>query len=154
MGEMKRQTSSRESMRDFVAPLSLRFGAAFFDYIILVFPPVIALAVGRLFGLDGTRLLNSEIVSIGWFLSLLILLVNQILFPVLTGQTFGKRILGLRIVDLDGRLPMLKAVLKRNLLGYLLNVITFGIAFLPALGGLGRGLHDRISHTLVIRASP
>lgn len=152
MGEMKRQTYSRESMRDFVAPLSVRLGAVFFDYIMILFPPVIALAIGRLFGLDGTRLLNSEIVSVGWFLAIFTFFANHVLFPVLTGQTFGKRLLGLRIVDLEGRLPMLRAVLKRNLLGYLINVITFGITFLPALGGVGRGLHDRISGTVVIRA--
>lgn len=152
MGEMRQKTFSKESMHEFMPPISLRLGAVLFDYMLILFPPVIALAAGRLLGLDGTRLLNSEIVSIAWFLTLLIFFANQVLFPVLTGQTFGKRLLGLRIVDLEGRLPMLRAVLQRNLLGYLINVITFGIAFLPFLGGVGRGLHDRISGTVVIRA--
>jgi uncharacterized RDD family membrane protein YckC len=143
---------SKETALEFVAPISLRLGAALFDYSLLLAPPVFALAVGRLIGLDGSRLTGSSLVSIGWFLTLLFFLVNQILFPILTGQTAGKRFLGLRVIDLDGRIPDTKAVLKRNILGYFLNFVTVGLTFMPAVGSMGRGLHDRISGTIVVRA--
>ncbi len=143
---------SKETAADFVAPISLRLGSTLFDYALLLVPPVFALALGRIIGLDGSRLTGSWLVSLGWFLSLLIFLLNQILFPVLTGQTLGKRFLGLRIIGLDGRIPDVKAVLKRNVLGYLLNILTLGLTFIPAVGTMGRGLHDRISRTIVVRA--
>ena len=148
---MGRTVYSKETRDAFIAPLSLRMGAAFIDYILLMLPPITALALGRLLGLDGSRLLNSGFTSAGWFLAAVIFFFNQILSPVLTGQTLGKKMLNLRIIDLDGRLPMLRAVLKRNLLGYALNVLTAGLGFVPALGRNGRGIHERISATTVIR---
>ena len=148
---MGRIVYSKETRDAFIAPLSLRMGAVFIDYIVLMLPPIVALAIGRLFGLDGSRLLNSGFTSAGWLVTALIFFLNQILSPVLTGQTFGKKMLNLRIIDIDGRLPMLRAILKRNLLGYLLNVLTVGLTFVPALGRNGRGVHERISGTTVIR---
>jgi uncharacterized RDD family membrane protein YckC len=145
--------SSKENLADLVAPLSLRFGAMLIDYVAMIFPPVVALAIGRLGGLDGTRLLGSWIIDIGWFVSVVFFLLNFILLPVLTGQTIGKRLVGLRIVDTEGRIPSLRAVALRNMLGYFLNILSFGLAFVPAFGRSGRGTHDRISRTIVIHAS-
>ena len=143
---------SKNKIDEFVAPLSLRFGAMLLDYVLLLIPPIIALAIGRIIGLDGARLLDSWLVDISWFVSLCVFLLNQILFPVLTGQTFGKRLVGLRIVDLEGRIPDLRSVAIRNLIGYFLNIVSAGLAFIPAIGKSGRGIHDRISGTIVIRA--
>ena len=145
--------SSKEKFAELVAPLSLRFGAIFIDYVILLLPPIIALAIGRLAGLDGSRLLGSWIVDIGWFVSFCFFLLNQILFTILTGQTFGKRLVGLRIIDTEGRIPGLRTILLRNTVGYLLNLFTFGMTFVPAFGKNGRATHDRISRTIVIRAN-
>lgn len=143
---------SKNTIDEFVAPLSLRFGAMLLDYVLLLIPPIVALVIGRIFGLDGARLLDSWLVDISWFLSLCVFLLNQILFPVLTGQSFGKRLVGLRIIDLEGRIPELRAIALRNLLGYSLNVVSAGLTFIPAIGRSGRGIHDRISGTIVIRA--
>jgi uncharacterized RDD family membrane protein YckC len=68
------------------------------------------------------------------------------------GDSPGKRLLGLRVCDLDGR-PGIGG--RRALLrfaGYLLGVLTLGTGFL--LGGLTagrRGLHDRLAGTYVGR---
>ncbi|HEX6202843.1 MAG TPA: FHA domain-containing protein [Thermoanaerobaculia bacterium] len=68
------------------------------------------------------------------------------------GDSPGKRLLGLRVCDLDGR-PGIDG--RRALIrfaGYLLGVLTLGTGFL--LGGLTagrRGLHDRLAGTYVGR---
>lgn len=149
---MKARQYSEKNAADFAAPMSLRVGAFVIDYVLLLIPPVVGLAIGRLLGLDGARLVGSGIVSIGWFISVGVFFLNQILFPVLTGQTIGKRVLGLRMIETSGSIPILTVVLKRHLLGYLVNAITLGIGLLPAIGKTGRGLHDLIAGTIVIRA--
>lgn len=62
----------------------------------------------------------------------------------LTGQTLGMRLLGLRLVRLDGRQPGVPSAVSRFVLLSLL---------IPALisDRDGRGLHDKAARTVVVR---
>ena len=69
---------------------------------------------------------------------------------VLVGQTVGKRVLGLRVVSLDGRLPIFRQALARYA-GYWLSALPLFLGFLWVLvDDERRGWHDKISHTCVI----
>lgn len=133
------------------APFSLRCGAILIDYILLIVVPVGALLLGRFFGGDGTKLLDGEASSAGWLILILIALTNFIIFPLLSGQTVGKKLTGLKVVKTDGTEPTLGALLVRHLIGYPLIFLTLGFGFIIAVfNAKGRALHDFISGTVVV----
>ena len=79
-----------------------------------------------------------------------------LMFTAAGGQTVGKMLLGIRVVDEnadaggEARLPLRQAAF-RALLTFV-SVITLGLSWLPALFGRGLTLHDRVAHTRVVRA--
>lgn len=133
------------------APFLLRFGAFFIDYIVLFSVPVLSLIIGRLFGIDGTKLLTSEVSNTGWLVMVLLGLSNFVIFPMFSGQSLGKMFTGIRIVKSDGRPASLATLLLRHTLGYALTVATAGLGFiLSVFSPRGRALHDFLARTVVI----
>ena len=133
------------------APFLLRCGAFLIDYILLVSIPVIGLLLGRAYGDDGVKLLNSEISNTGWLIMFLLALTNFIILPLFTGQSLGKMLTGLKILKKDGHPATLSALLIRHTAGYLLTAFSLGLGFLPAIfGEKGRALHDLVAGTVVI----
>jgi uncharacterized RDD family membrane protein YckC len=81
--------------------------------------------------------------SRGWG-TLLVFAVEVYVLTALTGFTVGKRLLGIRVVRLDGKPVGLVWALVRTLL--LLTVVP------PLITDRDlRGLHDRAANTIVIR---
>jgi uncharacterized RDD family membrane protein YckC len=78
------------------------------------------------------------------YLTIVVFAVETYLLTALTGFTIGKRLLGLRVVRLDGK-PV-------GLLWSLVRTILF-LAVIPPLvfDGDLRGLHDKAANTIVIR---
>lgn len=135
------------------APFFLRLGAVFIDYILIVAFPAVFLVLSRFSGLDGAALLNSDLNNIGWLLAILIGISNLILLPALSARSVGKFITGIRIVRSDGSAPMLRSILFRQTLGYLLVLGSLGLGFLTSVfSRKGRALHDYLSGTIVIYA--
>lgn len=67
-------------------------------------------------------------------------------------QTLGQMVVNVRVVRLDGSAPDLRTAVLR-FLGYLVCVLTLGIGFLLILWDeRGRGLHDKMAGTYVVRA--
>ena len=130
------------------APFLLRCTALFIDYIVLVAVPVFSLVVSSFIsGKSGTP------GAMTWLLTTLVGLSNFILLPLLTSQTVGKMLTGLRITSTDGRAVSTLAILLRNVAGYLITALTLGIGFLFAgISPTGRALHDYLSGTMVIYA--
>jgi uncharacterized RDD family membrane protein YckC len=87
-----------------------------------------------------------------------------LMFTAASGQTIGKMAAGIRVVaapdelatrtgrtpDLDPRLTFGQAVVRS--VTTFVAILTFGAAFVPALLGSRRALHDRFAHTRVVRA--
>lgn len=73
------------------------------------------------------------------------------LWPLLwPGQTPGKRLLGLRVVELTGKPPKLMLNLRRYG-GYAASLATGGLGFIQIFwDGNRQGLHDKAAHTAVI----
>ncbi len=133
------------------APFALRCGAILIDYILLVIIPVGSLLLGRFFEYDGTKLLNNELSSAAWLITLLLALTNFIIFPLFSGQSLGKILTGIKVVKIDGGEPALKNLIVRHIIGYPLVFLTFGLGFLIAVfNRKGRALHDFLAGTVVI----
>jgi uncharacterized RDD family membrane protein YckC len=115
--------------------------------------------------LDIKRLiLGGSVLAGAW----LILLIVQVWMLTTRGQSIGKRIVGLRIVKLDGSAPgIVHAWLMRE---FLMSVFGFVLSFLPIIGPLmlrpalhitdwcmifrddRRCVHDLLAGTKVVRA--
>jgi uncharacterized RDD family membrane protein YckC len=87
-----------------------------------------------------------------------LLLINTgylLLFTATTGQTVGKMAAGIRVIDSstnaagNERVTVGQAALRALLT--LPSVLALGAGFFPALLGEHRALHDRLTHTRVVR---
>lgn len=91
-------------------------------------------------------------------LALFFMLVDAgylLLFTAASGQTLGKMAAHIRVVDAtDEQMPeplSLRQAVLRSLVA-LPSGLAFGAGFLPALGGHGASIHDRLAHTRIVRA--
>ena len=135
------------------APFLLRCGALLIDYIVVIAIPVVGLLVSRLSGNDGAKLLNDGLSTAGWLIALLVAVMNSVLLPMFAGQSLGKIVTGLRIVNIDGSAASLRSIAFRQTLGYLITCLTAGLGFLLSLlSANGRSLHDYLTGTVVIYA--
>jgi uncharacterized RDD family membrane protein YckC len=78
------------------------------------------------------------------------------MFNAAGGQTIGKMLFGIRVVtddeaETEGLPPTARQATYRAFLT-VPSVLLLGIGFLPALMGSRRAVHDRLSHTRVVRA--
>lgn len=125
----------------------LRCSAACLDYMIFVAVPVMWLISTKLFTDIGASAPGAFV----WFIGVLVFAVNFILFPLLRGQTIGKMLAGITIVNIDGTDLRLVGVVRRNAIGYILTAVTLGLGFmLSALNPSGRALHDLVGGTVVV----
>jgi uncharacterized RDD family membrane protein YckC len=133
------------------APFLLRCGALLIDYIVLIIVPVSTLLLGRWFGYDGAKLLNSPIANSGWLITLLLAVTNFLILPAVNGQSLGKILTGLKITGSDGTKPSVFSLAARHLIGYPITLLTGGLGFLLcSVTPGGRALHDYIAGTSVI----
>jgi uncharacterized RDD family membrane protein YckC len=90
---------------------------------------------------------------LGTFL-VLVALGYLLMFTAAGGQTLGKMIAGVRVVDAgdgsDQAISVQQAALRSVLA--MSSVLMLGLGFLPALLGSGKSLHDRLAHTRIVRA--
>lgn len=129
-------------------------GSRFLNYIldlifmtIGVFAFILILAIlANLFGWDGLRIwmenmsdLEGQLICFGFFI------FYYLFFETLFGRSIGKFITGTIVVNENGLKPRLNVVLKRTFC----RIIPFE-AF-SFLGNSGRGWHDSISDTYVVR---
>jgi uncharacterized RDD family membrane protein YckC len=85
-------------------------------------------------------------------LTIIVALINLGLLPGLTGLTLGKWAAGLRIQRVGSGNPGIGRALLRHFIGYPLSLAIFGLGFLlAAVTVQGRGLHDMIAGTVVVR---
>ena len=132
-------------------PFPLRCGAFLIDYIVLVSLVVLGTLFARMLG-GGARAAGSSAETAAIVLAIVVALFNLGLLPGLTGLTLGKWATGLRIQRVDSGNPGIGRALLRHFVGYPLSLITLGIGFLMAGFTVhGRGLHDMIAGTVVVR---
>lgn len=133
-------------------PFSLRCGALLIDYIVLASIVVLGTLIARMLG-GGARTAGNSAETIGFLLAFGAALLDLALIPGLTGFTLGKWATGLRIERVNGAEPGVGRAFLRHFVGYPLSFLLFGLGFLIATVTVrGRGLHDMIAGTLVVRS--
>ena len=146
-----RSRTARHSGQRLRAPFSLRCGALLIDYIALVSLVVIGTLVSRMLG-GGGRAAGNSAETAGILLAIGFALLNLGVLPGLTGFTLGKWATGLRIERNHGEQLGIGRALLRHFVGYPISFALFGLGFvLAAVTVHGRGLHDMIAGTVVVR---
>jgi len=146
----KRRAARQEGQR-LRAPFALRCGAFLIDYIILVALLVMSTLVARMLG-GGARAAGNSAETAGIVMTILALIMNLGVVPGLTGLTLGKWATGLRIERNDGGEIGIGRAFLRHFIGYPISFALLGLGFLIAAVSVhGRGLHDMIAGTIVVR---
>ena len=146
-----RSRAARAGGQRLRAPFSLRCGAILIDYIALVAVVVFGTLIARMLG-GGARSAGNSAETLGFIIAILLAILNLGILPGLTGVTLGKWSTGLRLERLDGSDIGLPRAMLRHFVGYPLSFLLFGLGFLMAAFTVqGRGLHDIIAGTIVVR---
>ncbi len=75
-----------------------------------------------------------------------------VFFQFKMGQTVGKRLVGIKVIDGVGNTPTLITLFLREVIGKFLSNITFGIGYVLVLKDPNKqALHDKIANTYVIQ---
>jgi uncharacterized RDD family membrane protein YckC len=134
---------------DDLAPLSMRFGAGLFDFIIAGFGTLIILSPLMLSG--GTWASIAGVLTITASLCILLFLYMTASLAV-WGKTFGMRIFSLELIDADANVYPTVHQAAVNSAVYLLSLAFGGAGFLTMLfTEEKRAVHDIVSGTLLIR---
>ena len=100
----------------------------------------------------GAREAGSSAETASILLVVFLAVLNLGVIPGFTGLTLGKWATGLRIERNDGGNVGIGRALLRHFVGYPLSFALLGIGFLMAAVSVhGRGLHDIIAGTVVVR---
>lgn len=94
----------------------------------------------------GANIVYLLILVVGWWLYW-VTLQHKI------GQTLGKKLLGIKVVDVKGKTPSTGVLGTREFVGKLVSTLILGIGFLMiAFDSKKQGLHDKIAKTYVVKA--
>lgn len=79
--------------------------------------------------------------------------VYWIIIPAkMHGQTLGKKVIGIRVVNMSGQTPSMLVFFLRELIGKTVSAIILMIGYLMILwDGKKQGLHDKIAGTVVVK---
>lgn len=133
-----------------------RLGAAAFDAALVGAIGLVVVWV-TLRWCDLTWAQASALPTVPFALFVLLLAAGYLfMFTAASGQTIGKMLTGIRVVDAgaggteQGRVSVRQAMYRE--LVTVPSVLVLGAGFLPALFGDERALHDRVAQTRVVRA--
>jgi uncharacterized RDD family membrane protein YckC len=140
-------------MDDSTDVVGRRIGAGLLDLIVLV---VLLVVVGLIFG-KGETSDNGASVNLEGVSALVWLLVAFLYYGVteaMSGQTLGKRLLGIRVVKADGTKPSGGAIALRTVLRIIDGIAFYlvGLIFILATGRKRQRLGDIAAGTTVGRA--
>ena len=147
---------ARRERQETAADVRSRVSAAVVDAALLAILATGLVSVTlRWAGLDWQQAQVLPVVPLAGFI-LVIVTGYLFMFTAASGQTIGKMLLGIRVVDagasgLDLAPLSLRQAFYREALT-IPSVLLCGVGFLPAFTGDGRAVHDRLTQTRVVRA--
>lgn len=107
--------------------------------------------IARMLG-GGARAAGNSAETAGILMTIAMAVLNLGVLPGLTGLTLGKWATGLRIERNDGAKVGMGRAFLRHFVGYPISFALLGLGFLMAAVSVhGRGLHDIIAGTIVVR---
>jgi len=136
--------------RDEPAGFALRFGALLFDLLVsmiawLVFTFLLSYLSKKSIVSSNSMLAVVYVVALGLFLANFVLLAGR------TGQTLGKRLLGIQIVRENGNPFGMGGAVLRHVAGYLLSALGAFLGFAWILWDRKQqGWHDKLAGTIVV----
>jgi uncharacterized RDD family membrane protein YckC len=142
-----------------LAGIGSRFLALALDTIFQAIAAVVLVAVAAAIGMNATKMPNRE----AWVKALLVLLwfllqsgYFAIFEAVWNGQTPGKRLTRLRVIEDSGRPITVYAAVARNLLRIVDSLpVLYGVAIVSALfSAQSKRLGDYVAGTVVVREKP
>jgi uncharacterized RDD family membrane protein YckC len=83
---------------------------------------------------------------------MLVALSYLLMFTAAGGQTLGKMAVGIRVIGDEAEIPVSASRIVVREVVALPTVLALGAGLVPAMLGDRRALHDRLSHTRVVRA--
>jgi uncharacterized RDD family membrane protein YckC len=132
------------------AGFGLRYGALIFDFLIMLigimsFTFMITAVERR--SVVGS---NRDLLIVAG-LTVFLFLINFVILAGSNGQTVGMRILGIRIIRIDGMPFTMGRAIIRHLAGYPLSMAFFFLGFLWILWDpRQQGWHDKLARTVVV----
>ena len=133
-----------------------RFLAIIIDSIAISVVGSILVWLGSLLTGNSGSFLGMMVGAIGIFISFILLFLNFFYFGLLwsrNGQSFGMRLLGIKVLKRDGSLMGLWSAGFRGTIGYWISGLVFGLGFLwAAFDGNKEAWHDKIFGTGVFKA--
>jgi len=141
---------------DALAGRGARLAAVLIDYLCMVAVSIPGFAGFLYVEMTGTNAAAIGLAAIAFVIGFVILGVVQSIYIVSDGQTIGKKMMKIRIVDhVDGRIPTWTRILgMRTILNMALRQLPFYF-FVDALLILGeeqRCIHDHLAGTKVVEA--
>ncbi|HZN11813.1 MAG TPA: RDD family protein [Blastocatellia bacterium] len=136
-----------------LASIGLRCGAFLLDYILTLLVPAVTLLLAVYFKRRWAAPdLAQYILIFGYLAAAGLLGLNWIYFCERTGQTFGKRFIGIRVVRADGGPLDYRTAALRHFVGYPLAFLCLGLGVLWLLWDRKQqGWHDKLAGTLVVK---
>jgi uncharacterized RDD family membrane protein YckC len=154
--QRKAAAEARRAQAEHAVGAGQRLGAATVDAALLgALAAGIVSATLRWTDLSWSQLQVLPLVPVAAFV-LLVVTGYLFMFTAASGQTAGKMLMRIRVVDAghngtgQDRVSVRQALYRGALT--VPSVLLLGAGFLPALGGDGRALHDRLTQTRVVRA--
>lgn len=96
---------------------------------------------------------SSSLPSMNFIFQIALSIGYYVYYQHKTGQTIGKKVMRIKVVDEHGRKPTVTVFLLREILGKFISSLILGIGYLMILWDSRRqGLHDKIARTYVIKA--
>ena len=117
----------------------IRLGALVIDTILL---SIVNLIIQFAIGNSGFVTLFGVVINLGY----------AVIMIAWRGQTVGKMVVGIQVVDSQGNIPGIGAVLLREVVGKFLSLVAIGLGYLwVAWDKEKRGWHDHLAGTYVVR---
>lgn len=132
------------------AEFGQRLGAFLFD--LLLFLIVLMLATFVLSSFSKKSIVGSNVMLIAFYaVALLLFIFNFVVLAARAGQTVGKRLVGIRIIRIDGQPTGYATVFRRHCIGYLLSSVALFLGFVWVIwDAKHQGWHDKIAGTTVV----
>jgi uncharacterized RDD family membrane protein YckC len=109
--------------------------------------------VGFIIGMVLQMVMGKSGLTLAQVISLAINIYYIVFYQASTGQTLGKKAMGIKVVTLDGKKPSAGIFFLRDIVGKLVSAVILFIGFFMILwDGKKQGLHDKIASTVVVKA--
>jgi uncharacterized RDD family membrane protein YckC len=130
-----------------------RCSAFLLDYILTLLAPALTLVLAvYIKSRWASQTAATAVVVVGYLTTAFVIFFNYIHFYMRRGQSFGKRFIGVRVVRIDGRPIDYQTAVLRNIVGYMLSFLFFGLGIVWVLWDRRRqGWHDKLAKTVVVK---